>query len=428
MSLREVRDDVPDQQNISKLKSNPIQAYFNFVKFFLGIGIVLFKHYLLGILAVPFAAQTAGWLWSSVLNVFIFYTAYKSNRMLIEVADDLKFEGILYHQAARLSLGSNWAHFIDITIVFQQICICTAYLVFLTQSIGNFIIHLGYQSAYWVPFALSLIVTGPLSFIKRIHFFHQMSQIGFYFEVLGLILVMSDCIRLILNEEYSMDNVVNFENTFKFIGNSIFQYEVAQSVLPVRDSMIDRFKFQGVALASITTSFVLSLSTSFLSVITYQDNINPVVIFSIQSYRAQFTAIILQSTSLLFFYPLQLFPAIQIVEQFLSNKSYTPIEAEDENSLLDQAIFTSDIKQMSVRMSLMIVIYLIGYYIPTFINDLHIVGSILGSSIQYLFPILIHLIHFRGTLNRPIISYTYIIILAFIMLSIGFYEIIISLF
>ena len=32
-------------------------------------------------------------------------------------------------------------------------------------------------------------------------------------------------------------------------------------------------------------------------------------------------------------------------------------------------------------MSLMIVIYLIGYFIPTFINDLHIVGSILGSSI-----------------------------------------------
>ena len=61
---------------------------------------------------------------------------------------------------------------------------------------------------------------------------------------------MSDCIRLILDEEYSMNNVVNFESiyniiirldTFKFIGNSIFQYEVAQSVLPVRDSMIDRF-------------------------------------------------------------------------------------------------------------------------------------------------------------------------------------------
>ena len=51
MSLREVREEDPI---LSKLKSNSIQAYFNFVKFFLGIGILFLDQ--LGILAVPFAA------------------------------------------------------------------------------------------------------------------------------------------------------------------------------------------------------------------------------------------------------------------------------------------------------------------------------------------------------------------------------------
>ena len=56
-----------------------------------------------------------GWLWSICLMLPIVFSCYKyfifmirSTRLLIEVADDLKVEGVLYKDVVRIGLGWYW--------------------------------------------------------------------------------------------------------------------------------------------------------------------------------------------------------------------------------------------------------------------------------------------------------------------------------
>lgn len=55
------------------------QAYFNYYKIIMGIGI----------LAVPQAAENIGWLYFIILVTFIAYIAIQSNLILMDIAHHL---------------------------------------------------------------------------------------------------------------------------------------------------------------------------------------------------------------------------------------------------------------------------------------------------------------------------------------------------
>jgi amino acid permease len=54
-------------------------------------------------------------------------------KFLIEVADDLSADNILYSDVARVTLGGKWPIFSDILLIIGQVGICVAYLIFLTE-------------------------------------------------------------------------------------------------------------------------------------------------------------------------------------------------------------------------------------------------------------------------------------------------------
>ncbi|KAM3131111.1 hypothetical protein pb186bvf_016809 [Paramecium bursaria] len=75
----------------------------------------------LGIIAFPYVTYLVGWLWSICLMLPIVFSCYKSTRLLIEVADDLKVEGVLYKDVVRIGLGWYWPQIIDIVVIVEQL-------------------------------------------------------------------------------------------------------------------------------------------------------------------------------------------------------------------------------------------------------------------------------------------------------------------
>ena len=48
--------------------------------------------------------------------------------------------------------------------------------------------------------------------IKKIHFFHKTSKLGFYLAVFGLIIVAVDCVFLILDGNYSLSKPMDYRS------------------------------------------------------------------------------------------------------------------------------------------------------------------------------------------------------------------------
>lgn len=59
----------------------------------------------------------------------------RSNSLLIEIADDIQAEKLLYADAIRLTLGGFWPIVVDVVIVISQVGICIAYLIFFVESV-----------------------------------------------------------------------------------------------------------------------------------------------------------------------------------------------------------------------------------------------------------------------------------------------------
>lgn len=94
-------------------------------------------------------------------------------------------------------------------------------------------------------------------------------------------------------------------------------------------------------------------------------------------------AVVLYAISLLLTYSLQLFPAVQIIEELVDNSySRTNPEYEAIRKLKNDQLITTDKLEIFIRISISAAIYVIAYVVPHFSHFLNLIGSLFGSMIQ----------------------------------------------
>ncbi|CAD8079297.1 unnamed protein product [Paramecium primaurelia] len=436
MENREIEDSNKLKlPTIKQYKSTARQAYFNFIKSNLGIGVIV----------LPVVTYQVGLLWSIFLFVPIAFSCVKSSQFMIEIADDLNTENILYSDIIKQTLGILWAHILDIAIILQLIGLCIAYLIFLTESLAQSLIQIDIQMTKLQCLLLTLIIVIPLSFVRKIHFFHSTSKYGFYSALASFCIILYDCQnRLSIIDNFHFSNLMNFKNTFNYVGVAILCCEGIFTVLPIRDSMKNKFEFKSVAAQSLMTAFGISIFLSLISSSTYQQDTQSIVLFSIQNPILEVVSLILYSISLLLTFPLQLFPAVQIVESTFQKTifQYTSFHDIEENSnddspILkdavsicnkndnitcekDDEVFEDRFLQIIIRSTLMITIYFIAYCVPHLSHFLNLIGSIFGSLLQFCFPVLVHMIYFKNSKStRLVIQYAIILIVSILAIFLG---------
>lgn len=113
--------------------------------------------------------------------------------------------------------------------------------------------------------------------MKNIHFFHLTSKYGFYAALMGFLVVVYDCILRFYSGSYSFDNAVNIRSiiyniyldSFHYVGVAILCCEGILTILPIRDSMSNKFDFKGVAIYSMVTAFGISIFIALMAVPIY---------------------------------------------------------------------------------------------------------------------------------------------------------------
>ncbi|KAK2753555.1 hypothetical protein FQN54_007332 [Arachnomyces sp. PD_36] len=276
-----------------------------------------------GVLFLPKAFLNGGMLFSGVVLLCVSALSYYCFILLVNCR--LRIEGS-FGDIGGILYG-KWMRYIILTsIVLSQLGFVSAYIVFTSENLQAFILAVSkckdfIDIKYMV--LMQLIIFLPLSLIRDISKLGFTALIADVFILLGLIyLYFFDIKTIVQNKGVSDIEAFNPASWTLFIGTAIFTYEGVGLIVPIQESMKrpQQFPFVlGLVMCIITFIF---LSIGALSYAAYGSTTKTVVILNLPQDDKFVNGVqFLYSLAILLSTPLQLFPAIRIMETELFTRS-----------------------------------------------------------------------------------------------------------
>lgn len=294
-----------------------------------GAALLLLKSFVgTGILFLPRAFLNGGMLFSSLVLLAVSILSYYCFILLVNTR--LKVDGsfgdmggVLYGKSMRLIiLGS---------IVLSQIGFVSAYIVFTSQNLQAFVLAVSKcESFIDIKFMvlMQLVIFLPLSLVRDISKLGFTALVADVFILLGLVyLFYYDIVTIVAQGGIADIKPFNPSTWTLFIGTAIFTYEGIGLIIPIQESMKRPQQFTGVLAGVMILITLVFLGAGALSYAAYGSATKTVVILNMpQDDKFVNTVQFLYSLAILLSTPLQLFPAIRIMENELFTRSgkYNP--------------------------------------------------------------------------------------------------------
>lgn len=294
-----------------------------------GAALLLLKSFVgTGVLFLPRAFLNGGMLFSSVVLLLVSLLSYYCFILLVNTRVRVEgsfgdIGGVLYGKhMRRIILGS---------IVLSQLGFVAAYIVFTSENLQAFILAVSKCKTFIdIKFMvlMQLIIFMPLSLIRNISKLGFTALIADAFIMLGLIyLYYYDISTIVTQRGVSDIKAFNPSSWTLFIGTAIFTYEGVGLIIPIQESMKRPQKFPGVLAAVMVGITIIFLSAGALSYAAYGSSTKTVILLNLPQDDKFVNAVqFLYSLAILLSTPLQLFPAIRIMENELFTRSgkYNP--------------------------------------------------------------------------------------------------------
>ncbi|KAL6242260.1 hypothetical protein RBB50_010808 [Rhinocladiella similis] len=281
-----------------------------------------------GVLFLPRAFLNGGMLFSSLVLLGVALLSFHCFILLVNTRNVVEASfgdigGVLY--------GKWMRALILFSIVISQVGFVSAYTVFTSENLQAFVLAVSKCKSFIdIKFMIlmQLIIFLPLSLIREIGKLGFTALIADAFIMLGLIyLYYYDIATIVFNRGVSDITQFNPSTWTLFIGTAIFTFEGVGLIIPIQESMKKPHKFPevlGIVMVIIT---VLFTSIGALSYAAYGSKTKTVVILNLPQDSKMVNAVqFLYSLAILLSTPLQLFPAIRIMENELFTRSgkYNP--------------------------------------------------------------------------------------------------------
>ena len=224
-------------------------------------------------------------------------------------------------------LYGPWMKFlILLSIVLTQLGFAAAYMIFTAVNLSAFlknVFNIQHISLALIMF-FQLCFYTPLSFIRNISKLSIPSMVANFFIMTGLVIVMVFtlkhlCVDLDFKPAEGVIYGINLSRWTIFIGTAIFAFEGIGLIIPVQDSMKHPEKFPlilGLVMIVVTGLFITMATIGYLA---YGSDIDTVILSNLpQSNIAVNLIQLFYSLAIMLSTPLQLFPAIKIIEGRIS--------------------------------------------------------------------------------------------------------------
>ncbi|KAJ2766502.1 hypothetical protein IWQ57_004333, partial [Coemansia nantahalensis] len=309
---RLLRAQAAKQQREIKATASPRKAFFLLVKSFVGTGV----------LVLPRAFLNGGLLFSTALMAGI---AWYALHCMILLADVYQKLGGSYGDLAQKLYGRPLRYCVLVSIVLAQLGFCCAYVIFVAtnmRDLWNTVTGCSRQLSLETWIVVQLAIYVPLSFVRKIKKFASLSMVGNLFILVGLGYLFGYDLWLIARRGPA--EVVQF-NPSRFpllVGTAAFSYEGISLVIPIVESMERKDRFRGVLTASLVICAGLFVVIGALSYLALGDAVETVVLLNLPSGTTWTLGVqLLYSLAIIMSVPLQLFPAIRIIEAGMFTRS-----------------------------------------------------------------------------------------------------------
>ncbi|KAJ5273469.1 hypothetical protein N7478_008594 [Penicillium angulare] len=281
-----------------------------------------------GILFLPRAFLNGGLLFSSMVLLGVSLLSYYAFILLVNTR--MKINGS-FGDIGGMLYGKHMRRIILGSIVLSQLGFVSAYIVFVSQNLQAFVQAVSNCKSFIdikYLVLLQLVIFLPLSLIRDISKLGFTALIADAFILLGLLYIYYyDASTLISNGGIS--DVVSFNPATwsMFIGTAIFTYEGIGLIIPIQESMKQPQRFPGVLAGVMIVITLIFLSAGALSYAAYGSATKTVILLNLpQDDKFVNVVQLLYSLAIMLSTPLQLFPAIRIMENELFTRSgkYNP--------------------------------------------------------------------------------------------------------
>lgn len=289
-----------------------------------GASLLLLKSFVgTGVLFLPKAYLNGGMFFSNVILLGVAMLSYYCFILLVNTR--LRVEGsfgdmggILYGRWLRILILSS--------VALSQIGFVSAYIVFTSQNLQAFVLAVS-NCRQWIDIKamvfMQLIIFLPLSLIRDISKLGGTALVADFFILLGLIyLYYYDIFTLAKN--HGIADIVNFNPSdwTLFIGTAIFTFEGVGLIIPIQESMKKPTEFPRVLAGVMIIITVIFISMGALSYAAFGSSTKTVILLNLPQDNKFVNAVqFLYSLAILLSTPLQLFPAIRIMENGFFTRS-----------------------------------------------------------------------------------------------------------
>ncbi|PSR90798.1 vacuolar amino acid transporter 3 [Coniella lustricola] len=298
-------------------KATPTSAALVLLKSFVGTGVLF----------LPRAYLNGGMVFSNLVLLFVAALSYYCFVLL--VTSRLKVEGSFGDMGG--ILYGKWLRFLILSsIVISQVGFVAAYIVFVSENLQAFILavsdcqtHIGVK---WL-ILMQMVIFLPFSLFRDINKLSFTALIADVFIVLGLgYLFYFDVLTL---DKFGLADIILFnkKDWTLFIGTAIFTFEGIGLIIPIQESMAEPKKFPKVmfiVMIIITSIFTVMGAISYAA---YGSKTETVVLLNLPQDSKLVNGVqFLYSMAIMLSIPLQIFPAIKILENGLFARSgkYNP--------------------------------------------------------------------------------------------------------
>jgi len=257
-------------------------------------------------------------LFSAVTLVVIALVSLLSFLLLVETKTIVPgsfgdIGGVLYGKAMRETILAS--------IVVSQLGFVCAYTIFIAENLQAFIMAIT-KCKTLLPIQTlifsQLIVFLPLSFIRNLAKLSVTALVADVFILIGIVYIASNEVAVIAQRGIAEIQWLNEKDFPLLIGTAVFSFEGIGLIIPITDSMQEPRKFPAVLTGVMAFLIFLFGGAGMLGYAAYGPEIKTVVITNLPQDKP-FVQVVqfLYSLAILLSAPLQLFPALRIMESRL---------------------------------------------------------------------------------------------------------------
>lgn len=294
------------------------KAFFLLVKAFVGTGVLF----------LPKAFSNGGLLFSAI-TLFGFgmlsYWCY-----LILVYSKIAVKVSSFGEIGRICYGNWLQRLIIFSIIISQVGFVAAYIVFTAENLRAFVANVSSYSlkdldVFWF-IVLETVVIVPLTLIRDITKLSLLAVLANTFIMMGLVTIVCFTIKEYISNNFVAGEGIHYffnKSEFSlFIGVAIFAFEGIGLIIPIQESMIYPNDFPKVLFMVIMTISSIFVFIGSLGYLTFGKNIQTVILLNLPQ-KSPFVIMIqiLYAFAILLSTPIQIFPAVRLIELKLF-KSY----------------------------------------------------------------------------------------------------------